>query len=283
MAVSSILTYQLDNIFYIYYDGFITNMISPSFVKKLRLEKGFSQEYIAKKLGFSRPSYIQFEKGEKELTISEAEKLASIFDLSLQDLISDKESNEFAVVLGKKKKSEREEIKMRINVPQKKMDKFKEVFLYILEKVGAKPNVGETVLYKLLYFIDFDFYEKYEEQLIGATYIKNHFGPTPVEFGAIVAEMERMGEVEKIKSSYFQHEQKKYLPRRKANLSCISGLEKELIDDVLNRLSDKTATDLSEYSHLDTPWIIAEQNKPIDYEAVFYRTANTAVRDYERD
>ena len=43
-----------------------------------------------------------------------------------------------------------------------------------------------TVLYKLLYFIDFDYYEKFEDQLVGATYIKNHFGPTPVEFKKIV-------------------------------------------------------------------------------------------------
>ena len=34
-----------------------------------------------------------------------------------------------------------------------------------------------TVLYKLLYFIDFDYYEKFEEQLVGATYIKNHLDP----------------------------------------------------------------------------------------------------------
>jgi len=31
-----------------------------------------------------------------------------------------------------------------------------------------------TVLYKILYFIDFDYYEKYEEQLMGALYIKNN-------------------------------------------------------------------------------------------------------------
>ena len=75
----------------------------------------------------------------------------------------------------------------------------------------------------------------------------------------------------------------KYLPRKKANLNLISGLEKEHIDDVLNRLSDKTARELSDYSHLDTPWLITGQNKLIDYEAVFYRTANTSVREYERD
>ena len=60
-----------------------------------------------------------------------------------------------------------------------------------------------TVLYKLLYFIDFDYYEKFEEQLVGATYIKNHFGPTPVEFKKIVESMESKGELETVKSKYF--------------------------------------------------------------------------------
>jgi uncharacterized phage-associated protein len=95
--------------------------------------------------------------------------------------------------------------------------------------------------------------------------------------------MEQRGEIERIKSQFFKHEQKKYLPRQKADLSKISGLEKEHIDEVLNRLSDKTATELSEYSHLDVPWITAVQNKPINYEAVFYRAANTSVREYDRD
>ena len=71
--------------------------------------------------------------------------------------------------------------------------KFKEVLLYILNKVGAKPNIGETALYKLLYFIDFDFYEKYETQLTGAKYIKNYYGPTPIEFEKIVEGMEKRG------------------------------------------------------------------------------------------
>ncbi len=55
---------------------------------------------------------------------------------------------------------------MRISVPVKNLRKFKEVLLYVLSRLGNKPNIGETFLCKLLYFIDFDFYEKYEEQLI---------------------------------------------------------------------------------------------------------------------
>ena len=171
-----------------------------------------------------------------------------------------------------------------ISIPQKNIEKFKEVLLYILSKVGAKPNVGETVLYKLLYFIDFDYYEKYEEQLIGATYIKNHFGPTPVEFKILVEEMVKNGELESIKSKYFQHEQKKYLAVRQPDLSkLISAQELLHINEVLDRLSDKNGSELSEYSHKDIPWIIAEEGKPIDYETVFYRTSKTSVRNYDDD
>ena len=82
------------------------------------------------------------------------------------------------------------------------------MLLYILEKVGGKPNVGETVLHKLLYFIDFDYYEKFEENLIGATYIKNHHGPTSVELGTILKDMQKNGEIEAVKSKYFNHLQK---------------------------------------------------------------------------
>ena len=97
---------------------------------------------------------------------------------------------------------------LQIRVTRKNLDKFKQVLLYILEKVGGKPNVGETVLHKLLYFIDFDYYEKFEENLMGATYIKNHHGPTSVELGTILKDMQRSGEIEAVKSKYFNHLQK---------------------------------------------------------------------------
>jgi hypothetical protein len=51
-------------------------------------------------------------------------------------------------------------------------EKFKELLLYILYEVGMKPNIGKTVLYKLLYFCDFNFYELYGKSITGMQYIK---------------------------------------------------------------------------------------------------------------
>lgn len=249
-------------------------------LKLLREQNNFSQEQLADVLGISRPTYMQIEKGERELTISEAKKLGSVFSLSLESFLG---NNNFAaqeVVLESGIRGKKES-DIRIIMPRANVKKFKEVLLYILSKVGAKPNIGETALYKLLYFIDFDFYEKFEEQLTGARYIKNHYGPTPVEFKKIVENMEEKKEIERVKSSYFQYEQKKYLPRREPDLKSLSAQEIKHIDEVLARLSDKNANELSDYSHNDVPWKVHKSGEIISYESVFYRDSEHSVRNYD--
>lgn len=249
------------------------------FILKQRKKHNLTQEFLASELDISRPTYVQIEQGERDLTVTEAKKLASVFNMSLRDLLNGND-NEIEVNFeeGDDKLAEPE---MRIILTHANIKKFKEVLLYILEKVGARPNIGETAIYKLLYFIDFDYYEKFEEQLIGAKYIKNHFGPTPIEFKKITDQMVEKGEIEKIKSKYFQHEQKKYLPRRAADLKTLSAQEIQHIDEVLARLAWKNAAELTDYSHSDTPWRVHKMGEEISYETVFYRDNDHSVRNYE--
>jgi transcriptional regulator with XRE-family HTH domain len=251
------------------------------FIKKLRIQHNLSQSAVAHKLDISRPTYMQIEKEERDLTIPEAKKLADLFNIPFNDFIETKVPNEHEVTLPKKTNKTNKPANIR--VPADKLEKFKAVLLYILEKVGAKPNVGETVIYKLLYFIDFNFYEKYEKKLIGATYIKNHHGPTPVEFKKIVNQMIDDDEIEIVKSKYFKYDQRKYLPIKSPRLAILSGDEIQCIKDVLERLSDKNAAELSEYSHRDVPWMITAEGEKISYGSVFYRTPEFAQRDYDRE
>lgn len=254
------------------------------FIEAERKKRKMTQGFVAKALNVSRPTYMQIEQGGRDITVTEARKLSEVFDIPFEQFLRGTEAFAAEVVLPESARKETvcaTRQKIRVSVPQKNLKKFKEVFLYILSKVGGKSNVGETVLYKLLYFIDFDYYEKFEKQLIGATYIKNHYGPTPVEFKKIVERMQADGELETVKSKYFEHEQRKYLARREPELSVISGEEKALIDDVLARLSDKNAKELSDYSHKDVPWAVAKMGEPIEYEHVFYRTDEFSRRPYE--
>lgn len=229
----------------------------------------------------ARVSYIAVEKGEKDITLPQAEVLSRMFNVSLDELQQGRRMSISSAVEKDIQKMDdaMNEPTERTVMPRENVKKFREVLLYILEKVGSKPNVGMTVLYKLLYFIDFDYYEKYETQLIGAKYMKNTHGPTPVTFAKIVDAMKSNDEIEEIESKYFQYNQKKFLPLRKADLSVLSGQEKTMIDDVIARLSDKSAVELSKYSHGDMPWLAAKNREVLDYETVFYRNDSYSVRD----
>jgi len=104
-------------------------------------------------------------------------------------------------------------------VPKFDKEKFKQVLLYILDKCGAKANVGETVVYKLLYFSDFNYYELFEDYLTGASYRKISFGPAPCDFREIVKEMIDEGKLKKVTVDYYGKPQKKYLPLINADVN----------------------------------------------------------------
>jgi len=251
-------------------------------IKLLRSQAGMSQQRLAALLGVPRPAISQIENGSRGVTAHELVTLSQTFSVTADSLLDlNKEPMVLLPIKAKARMKRKQEI--RINVPQKNLDKFREVLLYVLDKIGSKANIGETVIYKLLYFIDFNYYEKFEEQLIGAQYIKNHFGPTPIEFQKVVDRMAEEGEIEKVKSKYFQYPQAKYLPLRKPDLGNIKARELEVIDDVLNSLSDMNATQISQYSHGDVPWKTAKDGEFIEYEAVFYRTPAYSVREYAED
>ncbi len=248
-------------------------------IRQIRESFGLSQQSLAEKLGISRPSISQIENGERKVSAEDLKKLSETFNVSTDALLDARKEPQITIREKGEAYLTEPASRMRINVPQKNLQKFKEVLIYILSTVGAKPNIGETVIYKLLYFVDFDYYEKHEEQLIGATYLRNKWGPTPVEFRKIADQMMAKGEIMEVKDKYFQYPQRKYLPLRRPELGILKGSEIEVINDVLCRLSDMTARQISEYSHNDVPWLTAEEGKAIEYESVFYRTPPYSVRE----
>lgn len=247
------------------------------FILQQRAKHNMTQGHLASELGISRPTFIQIEHGKREITVTEAKKLSEIFNMTLNDFLAGREPKHKVILPGKVVK---EQSGIKIRVTEKNLEKFKQVILYVLGKVGSKPNVGETVLHKLFYFIDFDYYEKFEENLMGATYIKNHHGPTSIELGSILENMQKSGELEAVQSKYFKYEQKKYLPLKRPDLNVLSAREVEHIEDVLARLSDKNAKEIENYSHEDIPWKSAQDGEPLSYESVFYRDERYSVRNY---
>ena len=120
-------------------------------IKELRDGLIMSQSHLAKQVGLSRAAVSQIECGNRSVEALELAKIAGIFGIGIGDMLRDEQPVEEQKAAGKPVRN-----KFSFNA-----EKLKNTLLYILEKCGGKPNVGETVLYKLLYFVDFDFYPGY--------------------------------------------------------------------------------------------------------------------------
>lgn len=250
-------------------------------IAMLRKQKGFLQEEMAKKLGMTRSSLAQIELGNRNITAGELLKLSEVFEISIDSLLAKElKIKELPEESGSKKV---EKVEERISVPELQVEKFKQVLLYVLERCAGKPNVGETVLNKLLYFIEFNFYERYEEHMIGATFKKLQFGPVPQDMDLVLGRMETEGMVKMFKADYHGFMQKRYMPLAKPDLQELRASEIEIIDQVINQLSDFSARSISDYSHKDLPWKATQDGDVIDYELAFYREAPFSARTYSDD
>lgn len=247
-------------------------------ITELRKMKGLSQEDLAKSIKISRPSLAQIELGNRSVDILELQKLSLILEFSLDDFMSKDFLASQKIDVKEEKKAKKEE--ERISVPTLQISKFKNVLLYILERCAGKPNVGETVLYKLLYFSDFNYYELYEEHLTGAKYRKLPYGPVPQKLDTIIGQMIEKGQLQRVKTEYRGYPQTRYLPLEKADLTELRASEKEIIDRVIEQMSDWSAAAISNYSHKDMPWLASKEGEEINYELAFYRDAPFSVRNY---
>ena len=248
-------------------------------IAEIRKMKGLSQEDLAKSIKISRPSLAQIELGNRNIDIMELQNLSIILGFSLDEFMS-KDFKINQIFENKEDKIKHQKNNERISVPTLQINKFKNVLLYILERCAGKPNVGETVLYKLLYFSDFNYYELYEEHLTGAKYRKLPYGPVPQKLDAIINQMIETNQLQRVKTEYHNYPQTRYLPLVKANLTELKASEKETIDRVIEQMSDWSASSISNYSHKDLPWLVSKEGNDINYELAFYREAPYSVRNY---
>ncbi len=249
-------------------------------ISELRKIKGYSQDELAKLLDISRPSLTQIELGNRNVSVIELKKIADNLSVSIDKLLS----QEFELEdIGFSISGDSDSQELRVSVPNLKVDKFKEILLYVLEKCAGKPNIGETLLYKLLYFSDFNYYEIYEEHLTGAEYRKLPYGPVPQKLDSILKQMIADKMIERFKTEYHGYPQTRYIPLTKPNLKCLRASEKDVLDKVIEQYSDWSASAISEYSHKDMPWLASKDGEVIDYELAFYREQPYSARTYSDD
>ena len=112
----------------------------PQKLIELRKIFSYSQEEMAKTLWVDRVVYGNIESWKREIKVEELKKLADFFQIQIEYFFSES----LKVADYKINKEEKDDV--RISIPEVKIDKFKEVLLYILDKIWAKPNFCETIM-----------------------------------------------------------------------------------------------------------------------------------------
>jgi len=230
-------------------------------IKTLRNYANLSQAQMANLLKISRVTYANIESGKRDLKKNEIEKIAHIFELSIENLLE----------------KPVEKIKITKNHPLNKMI---QTILYILSQCAGKPNVGKIVVNKLLYFADFNHYEKYWTSITGDLYIKMPMWPMPKSIDAVVALMEKAWIIKTITSEFHWYNQQRFIPNERPDLSVFSATELAELDSVITKYSDKTGKWLTEFSHGDMPRKATEKiGDEISYGLAHYRESLYSVAE----
>ncbi|MDO5851939.1 MAG: Panacea domain-containing protein [Methanobacteriaceae archaeon] len=153
---------------------------------------------------------------------------------------------------------------------------------YIISNYGLNHNVDRSLIYKLLYFSDFDFYELYEKSISGEKYIRKPQEPIPNHFIEIKNELIDECKIKETQIPIITYSKYNYSSLKSPDISSLNKIEITVINDTLNKLSSMLSRQISDYSHGDLPWRIAEDNEELNYEYVFYRDPEYSVRNYNK-
>lgn len=212
-----------------------------SFIKSLRIQRGFSQLETAKKLGIARSSYINFEQGKTELSLSEAIKLSDIFGISVSDIEGGFRPN---------------------------YEKYKEMILAYVRAAGSNDGkILKTKLAKMVYLADFAWFYNTLQSMSGMSYRKNRFGPVPDMYFRAIDELENMGKItidrkgEMILISENESSQSQ-------KLSQLSKNELDLIGKISKKWKNKKTSEIVDFTHNQLPYKICSLDEIIPYELI---------------
>jgi transcriptional regulator with XRE-family HTH domain len=211
-------------------------------IKQLREERGFSQSFIAERLEISRQSYMAIERGQRDLTLQEAEKLSDLYGISIEDLTM-------------------------VSIP--KYEKYKEMILAFLKilRPYRDGKVPKTKLAKMLYLADFAWYYQNFESMSGMQYLKRQYGPVPDPYFRALNELEEDGQIS------VDHKGDSLLVRlnesaERQNLDTISPEEITLIKEIAKKWRDKRTQEIIHFTHEQLPYKVCSPDESIPYELI---------------
>lgn len=150
-------------------------------------------------------------------------------------------------------------------------EKYRAAFVYLLKELNKIE--GKKKACKLLYFLDFDFFEAYEKPFTGETYFKYKMGPFTKSFEFVTNDLKEDGyiDIKKERKSFnHEHDTNTYIFKKEIEYK-FSAEEKAMLDRVIKVYGSQNGKMLENLSHEQAPWQAVEMSQPIPYEFSYYR------------
>ncbi|MFH1201065.1 MAG: Panacea domain-containing protein [bacterium] len=150
--------------------------------------------------------------------------------------------------------------------------KYEQVIIYLCSKLGGEIR-GKKKLAKLLYYSDFDFFEKNQKSITGDTYKALPMGPFPTKLEEVIVGMKGKKEI----SVKAIKEREGYAPTEIYNCSVKPDLlvfnkdEVKMLDRVIIKYGHLTGKQLEDLTHAEAPYIGTLLKNEIPYELTHYR------------
>ena len=149
--------------------------------------------------------------------------------------------------------------------------KYKNLILFFANKI-KNGTLGKLKIMKLLYFLDFDYFEKYGKPVAGDEYLRFDNGPIPRMAEKILKEMNGKDiKITKRKIGSGYNDQQHIESLKEFDINLFSKEELLMMEEIANKWEKFSGAEMKNASHGEAPWIATKPNSVIDYNLSYYR------------
>jgi uncharacterized phage-associated protein len=149
--------------------------------------------------------------------------------------------------------------------------KYRNAILFFAHRI-QNGTLGKLKLMKLLYYLDFDFFEKYGQSVTGDEYLRFENGPVPRMAEKVLKEMAGKDiKISKRKVADGYKDQIHIEALVDFDVNVFSREELLLLEELASKWERFSGTEMKNATHGEAPWIATEPDGVIDYNLSYYR------------
>jgi uncharacterized phage-associated protein len=149
--------------------------------------------------------------------------------------------------------------------------KYKNAIVFFARKI-QNGTLGKLKMMKLLYYLDFDFFEKYGTSVTHDEYLRFENGPVPRMAEKILKEMNGTDiRITKRKIKEGLNDQQHIEACTDFDINVFTKEELLMLEEVASKWEKFTGSEMKMATHGEAPWISTKPNEVIDYNLAYYR------------